>query len=201
MDLLSKDNLGTQLEQNNEVLRRAVEEIYYGNNLELSSKPVKTIAIQADNNELLNLRVKHFNAEYSDKYKEAFGICNTPLVLGPGLYGYLETFEKGCAQKATKDGQDVWLLEIRNFRLYLNFITPHGKLISESYGAYYRGDDYINGQDFTQDIVVPNKDISEISLLISSDYELNELKAISDLFHGRTTSVEMREDLKEVLER
>lgn len=110
MDLLSKDRLGNHLSANDEVLRSAVEDIYYGNNMEVSIKPVR-IETGSSNFEPFQMRVKNLNTDYSQAYKDAFGISANPIVMSGGIFSDITSFED-FGKDLVSDGYNVWLIEM-----------------------------------------------------------------------------------------
>jgi len=83
-DLISKDRLGNHIQSNDEVLKRAVEDILYDNNIEVAIKPVKTLTSTSYGRQT-ELRIKNLNSDFSKAYKDAFSINDTPVVMAGGI--------------------------------------------------------------------------------------------------------------------
>lgn len=110
MDLLSQERLGSHLQANDEVLRRAVQDVYYDNNVEVAILPVKTLSSTSYGEET-QLRTKNLNIDYSTKYKDVFSLYDTPVVMAGGIYSNLDVFAD-FGGELVEDGHDVWLIEI-----------------------------------------------------------------------------------------
>ncbi|HIH38479.1 S8 family serine peptidase [Candidatus Woesearchaeota archaeon] len=95
---------------NNTQFAEVVRKVLFDNNFEVSIKPVKTLNTTSYNKSTI-LRVKHVNSDFSQDYKDAIGINDTPVVMAGGLFSDLFTFNSFGKELAAK-GYDVWLIEL-----------------------------------------------------------------------------------------
>jgi len=91
--------------ENSQDFRRVVEKILNNNAFEFDIKTVKTY------NDNTTLRLKHFNVDYSDDYKDAVVTDNNPLVLAHGLNSNLNTWDD-FGKKLAQNGFDTWIIEM-----------------------------------------------------------------------------------------
>ncbi len=76
----------------------------FDNNFEVSVKPVRT----TDDTQL---RIKHLNSDFSQKYKDALGVSDTPVVMSGGIFSNLDTYES-FGEELIEEGQDIYLIEM-----------------------------------------------------------------------------------------
>ena len=136
-DLLSKDRLGNHIEKNDEVLRKAVENIYYDNNLEVAIKPVKILS-NTSYGKQTQLRTKNLNSDFSKKYKDAIGISNTPVVMAGGIYSNLNSYED-FGLELVEEGHDVGFVKFMDNSTYEIIKSGASVHINENYFKDYGG--------------------------------------------------------------
>lgn len=90
--------------------KRLVEEVLYDNLMEVAIKPVKTLSLTSYGRET-QLRTTNLNIDYSQKYKDAFGISSVPVVMAGGIYTSLDAFDE-FGRDLVEEGHDVYLIEI-----------------------------------------------------------------------------------------
>ncbi|NQZ85405.1 MAG: S8 family serine peptidase, partial [Nanoarchaeales archaeon] len=96
--------------KNDNSLYSKIENVLFDNNYELEVHKVKTLDSTSYGKETY-LRIKNLRSDYSEEFKNALKVNDTPVVMAGGVFSGLESLSK-FGNSLIKDGYDVWLLEL-----------------------------------------------------------------------------------------